>query len=88
MSITMNNKKNREAAREFHPSGFAINLKHYRILKGLSSAEMGDALGLDHTTIIKYEQGLREPRLSMVRIIANFLGVTCDELLDNGDIYN
>lgn len=85
----MNKKQESEANSCYIPSGFALNLKHYRLVKGYSSTKLAEMLGLDHTAIIKYEQGIREPKLCMIRTIAEVLGVSCDDLLDNGDeFYN
>ena len=87
MSNKMEKKQLNEKNKKFIPSGFAINLKHYRLMNGMSSEELANELGLDHSAIIKYETGQREPKLSTVRIIAQILDVSCDDLLDNGDEY-
>ena len=49
--------------------------------KGLSQATLAQALGLSTSTIAMYEQGRREPSVSVIIALADALGVTIDYLL-------
>ena len=49
--------------------------------KGLSQAALAQALGLSTSTIAMYEQGRREPSVSIIIALADALGVTIDYLL-------
>ena len=48
---------------------------------GLSQAKLANALGLSASTIAMYEQGRREPSISIIVALADALGVTIDYLL-------
>ena len=48
---------------------------------GLSQAELAKPLGLSASTIAMYEQGKREPSVSILIALAAALGVTIDYLL-------
>jgi len=60
-------------------------LKELREEKSLTQAQLAKELGLDYTTIGKYENGSREPSLEMVKKICRFFGVTTDFLLEMSD---
>lgn len=64
--------------------GFGINVRRARTARnGALSQEMLSArTGLHRTEIGKIEQGIVEPRLTTLVILADALGVTLDELLD------
>lgn len=49
--------------------------------KGLSQAALGRKLGLSASAIGMYEQGRREPSISILISLANEFGVTTDYLL-------
>lgn len=49
--------------------------------RGLSQAKLACALGLSTSTIAMYEQGRREPSVSVLIALADALGVTIDYLL-------
>ena len=48
---------------------------------GLSQATLAKMLGLSTSTIAMYEQGRREPSVSIIIALADTLGVTIDYLL-------
>jgi len=49
--------------------------------KGLSQAALGRKLGLSASAIGMYEQGRREPSISILILLAKEFGVTIDDLL-------
>lgn len=49
--------------------------------KGLSQAKLAKALGLSTSAIAMYEQGRREPSVSILVALADTLGVTLDYLI-------
>lgn len=57
-------------------------LKEKRIKKGLTQEQLGLAVGLSYRAIYQYETGLREPRLKILRALANVLGCKIDDIVD------
>lgn len=58
-----------------------MNLKSIRESRGLSQKQLAEALGLDRTTINKWESGVNAPTASMLLRIADYFHVTTDYLL-------
>ena len=59
-------------------------IKKLRIQAGVSATKLGQAVGRSPTTIIEIEEGgTRDPKLSIVRGIADFLHVSMDWLTDD-----
>jgi XRE family transcriptional regulator, fatty acid utilization regulator len=56
-------------------------LRHYRLARGLTLAELGAKVGRAPSALSALENGRREPRLSLLRALAGALGVTTEELL-------
>ena len=56
-------------------------IAHLRRNKGWSQAKLAKILGLSTSTIAMYEQGRREPPISVIITLAGTLGVTLDYLL-------
>lgn len=61
---------------------FGKNLKELRMSFKLSQKKLGEALGVCNQTISFWEMGSREPDLDMLKKIAAFFNVSCDELLN------
>ena len=57
-------------------------IRKIRILNGLSQSELGEKLGLTADRIQKYENGARNPKVSMIFRIANALDVNAAALYD------
>ena len=64
---------------------FNENLKEARIKKGLSQKEVADNIGVAISTYSLYESGNREPNVQTIKKIADFLGISADELLGLSD---
>lgn len=63
---------------------FAKNLKYLRKQKSLSQEYIAEKLGYkSFTTIQKWESGIAEPSIDILKRIAIILGVTMDELINN-----
>ena len=60
---------------------FKNNLKILRLEKGLGQVELSQKLGLSKGIISLWENGLREPNMSSLIILAKFFGVTIDYLV-------
>lgn len=58
-----------------------MRIKELREQRGILQKEMGDALGIAQNTLSQYETGRREPDLETTKRIADYFGVTVDELL-------
>ena len=64
---------------------FRLRLKELRIEKGLTQQQLADFLGVDRTTVMKWELGERETNFTMLVKIAAFFQVTTDYLLGVSD---
>lgn len=64
-----------------------MRLKEIREAKGLSQRQAALGLNLSPTVYNRYENGIREPSNALLPVIADYFGVTVDELLgrDRGD---
>lgn len=58
-----------------------MKLKEIRIAKGISQRQAALAMNLSPTLYNRYENGTREPSNAMMLVIADYFGVTVDELL-------
>lgn len=56
-------------------------LKRLRKEKGLTQVELAERLNLSQATIASWESGLRRPDLDFLPTIADFYGVSVDDLL-------
>jgi transcriptional regulator with XRE-family HTH domain len=65
-------------------AGFGANVRRARLARAVpfSQEKLAEAARLHRTEVGKIEQGLVEPRLTTVYVLADALGVTIDELLD------
>lgn len=59
----------------------AENMRFLRTQKGLNQRQFADELGVSGAAVAMWETGKREPELSMLIVIAEFYGVTLDELV-------
>ena len=57
------------------------NLKKLRVSRGLSQQALAEKFNLTQQAIYKYENGLAEPDIEMLRNLAVFFGVSVDYLL-------
>lgn len=62
-------------------SNFSNALKRLRNKKGMTQAELADALGVGKSTISMYEVGKREPDFEGLEAIADFFNVPMMELV-------
>jgi transcriptional regulator with XRE-family HTH domain len=60
---------------------FAENLLRLRLKNGLKQQEVADGVGLSLRGYQNYERGLREPQISPLVALADFYGLTVDELI-------
>lgn len=58
-----------------------MRLKELREAKGISQRQAALGLNLSPPVYNRYESGLREPSNALLPVIADFFGVTVDELL-------
>lgn len=63
-------------------STFSENLKLQRQKKNLSQEELGKLINVTGVTIMRYEKGLREPKLDTVKALANALKIPVANLID------
>lgn len=67
---------------------FATNLKHLRVQKGLTQAELAKKIDKDYSTIGKWELGQRSPVMADVIKISDFFEIplealVCQNMLNN-----
>lgn len=62
-------------------SEFADNLRALRARKDVSQEEMADCLQVDRKTVSNWEGGYTVPSFAAARDIADYFGVTLDELV-------
>ena len=60
---------------------FAERLKELRLEKELGQEGLAQELGLSHGIISLWENGLREPKMSNLILLAKYFGVTMDYLV-------
>lgn len=60
---------------------FAENFKAARKAAGLSQQQVADELGLDRTSIAKYENGVSFPNMRNMPKICELLHVSMDEIM-------
>ena len=58
-----------------------MRLKELRLERGLSQKDVADALACSITVYSRYETGSREPSIDVLVRLADFYGVTLDELV-------
>ena len=60
---------------------FKDNLKELRIEKGIGQVKLAQELGVSKGVISLWENGLREPTMTSLILIADYFGVTIDFLV-------
>ncbi len=60
--------------------GFPENFKAARINSGLSQQQLADMLGMDRSSISKYENGVGLPHAKTLQKMCEIFGVTIDSL--------
>lgn len=60
---------------------FCKRLREIRMEKNMTQQSLADAIGVALRSYQCYEQGTREPSLSLLVCLADVLGVTTDRLL-------
>ena len=60
---------------------FAERLKDLRLEKELAQEALAEELGLSHGLISLWENGLREPKMSNLILLAKYFDVTVDYLV-------
>jgi transcriptional regulator with XRE-family HTH domain len=62
---------------------FGQRMAAFRVAKGLSQTQLGEAIGMDRGLVAYYERAARNPSLELVQKIADFFGVSVGELLND-----
>ena len=60
-------------------------VREQRRQRGLSQAELADALGVSRQTVISIESGRYQPSLTLAFTIARFFDLTVDKMFDPDD---
>lgn len=56
-------------------------IKELRLKQGVTQEKLADYLNVSYQAVSKWENGMNLPDITLVPIIANFFGVSCDKLL-------
>lgn len=62
---------------------FAENVKRLREEKRITQKELAERVGITQPTVAQYEMGIKVPTIVIGARIAEQLGVTCEELINN-----
>ena len=62
-------------------SNFPETLKDLRAEQGIGQEKLADDIGVGHGTISLWENGLREPKMSNLILLAQYFDVTIDYLV-------
>lgn len=73
------------AKRGENPLSLGKRLRNTRALRGLTQAQIADAVGVTNVTLSRYESGERRPEPEMLKKLAGILGVSADYLLGTSD---
>ena len=65
---------------------FHMNIKQVRLSRKMTQKQLGEAIGVDHTIISKYEKGSTIPSVVRLEMMAKVLNVSVDELLGNEEV--
>ena len=60
---------------------FKDNLKEFRVERELGQVELAKAVGVSKGVISLWENGLREPNMHSLILLAKYFNVTIDELV-------
>jgi transcriptional regulator with XRE-family HTH domain len=60
------------------------NIRHARLSQGITMEELANRIGTTRKVICKYEQNLCKPQPEMFVRLANALGTTCEQLVNDG----
>lgn len=66
-------------------TSFGKRLRMLRREKDITMVELADAIGTTQPTISKYERGIHEPDLPMVKALAEYFDVSTDYLVGESD---
>lgn len=66
----------------------AKNLKRLRKQREMTQEDLADFIGVSFQAVSKWERGEGYPDITLLPVIANFFGVTLDELVGMNDIRN
>ena len=57
------------------------NIRELRTERGVSQAALGKAIGVSQKAIDYWERGVNEPKASYILLLADYFGISCDDLL-------
>ena len=64
-----------------------VKLYELRINRGETQEQVAESIGISYVSLSRYETGQRIPKLNIVKKLANYYGVSLDELLgDSTDV--
>ena len=67
-------------------AAFECRLKKYRQLKDLTQEQLADILGVSFQSVSKWERGEGYPDMELLPVIAEYFGITVDELMGMKEI--
>ena len=67
------------------PESMGSRLARARKLAGMTQRELSEAVGVDRTSVARYERGRNAPGAAHIRLLCVALGVSADWLLGGRD---
>lgn len=67
---------------------FGSRIKNYRELRKMTQKDIAEVLGVEPTTISKYESNLIEPSIESIKVLSEVFEVSIDELLKDDDNFD
>lgn len=58
-----------------------VNIESRRKALGMTQSQLADSLGVERSTVTKWESGKAAPRVDMLKALAEKLECTVDELI-------
>ena len=65
----------------FEPKMFGERFRELRVEKGLTTVQVGEAVGISDASVSRWENGLIIPKADSIYSVAKFFGVSADYLL-------
>ena len=60
-----------------------MNIKQRRMRQGFSMARLAKEIGVARSTVLRWEAGTAKPSLDNLKVLAQALNTTIDELMDD-----
>lgn len=66
---------------EKHTNSFSVRLRMLRTIRHVKQSELANALKVNIMTVVRWEKGTAEPKISMLKPLAKYLSVDINYLI-------